>query len=250
MTYTMNDIFDVLSESTIDNIFDIELFNEKADDETKGNKFKKVSDKLGAAYIGGINKSSDFLAKAIVKKPKEGSSTEVQEKYEQKLLKVKSVIKIGEILLSKAVLVGPLDVIATAALITGIVKSDDPTDKLVVSKLKALAGKAEALKNKITSLFNKNKDKPVTEEDKRQYDTTLLQGKNIAKEIDAVKEKINRSNVVTESVLVNKFDEYLLKEDGSLVDNAYDILSIIVEKTDYTQYDIFPVVEHYIDMMI
>lgn len=250
MTYTMTDILDVLSESTIDNIFDLELFNEKADKESKENKFKKVSDKLGTAYISGINKSSDFLANAVVKKPKEGSSKEIQEKYEQKLLKVKSVIKIGEILLSKAVLIGPLDVIATAALITGVAKSDDPTDKLVMSKLKALASKVTALKNKISSLFNKNKDKPVTEEDKRQYDATLLQGKNIAKEIDAVKAKITKSNLVTESVLVNKFDEYLLKEDGSLVDNAYDILSVIVEKTDYTQYDIFPVVEHYIDMMI
>jgi hypothetical protein len=253
MIYNVNDILDILSESTMDDIFDLydlDLFIEDGDNkEPKENKFKKAVTKMGTAYVSGINKSSEAGARAVVRKPKEGSSPEALKKYEEQLLKAKTAIKIGEILVSKAFLIGPLDTIATAALITGMANSDDPTDKIVMDKLKMLANKAEMLKKKVSNLFDKNKDKPVTGDDKRQYDAILLQGKNIAKKIDDTKAENNTATPVTESVLINKFNEYLLKEDGNLVDNAYEILSTIVEKTDYAKYDIFPVVEHYIDMI-
>ena len=155
-----------------------------------------------------MTKRSDFVANKIVKKPPEGSSKEVQEKYEQKILKAKASYKVGEILVGSAILIGPLDLLAKAAIMSGITKSDDPADKMVVSKLKMLSDKASELKNKALKLINRNKGKQVTENEfKKPYEALQLQGMNIAKEIDATKEKI--SNTVTESSLFNKFGEYL-----------------------------------------
>ena len=63
--------------------------------------------------------------------------------------------------------------------------------------------------------------------------------------------KITKESVlVTESALSDKFASYLLTESGELVDNAVDILSVIVEKTDYEKYDIYPIVEKYLDIII
>lgn len=258
MIYNIYDIIDVLSESTVDtlyNNFDYAVFNENTDNnETKKeSKVKKVIDGASKAYITGLNKSSEAISKTFIRKPKEGASDEIQQKYQEKLIKAKAAIKVGEILISKTILIGPLDVIATAALVNGITKSDDPTDKIVMDKLRMLMDKAKSLKLKVISFIDKKKDKEVTNVDKQQYDAMSIQGMNIAKEMDAVRSRIDKNvdgKNITESTIINKFDEYLLKEDGTLVDNACEILSMIVEKTDYEKFDIFDVVEHYIDMII
>lgn len=255
MNYEFNDILDVLSESTLDEFFNLhefDLFIEDGKSEnSKDNKFKKLMDTASDKYMTGLNKRSESFAKLVVKKPDANATHEVQEKYEKKVLQARTAYKIGEILVSKAVLLGPLDMIATAAIVKGIANSDDPSDKMVADKLKALTDKANSLKEKANKLIDKVKGKKVTNDNfKAPYEAIQLQGKNIAKEIDAVKAKANKPATITESVLIDKFDEYLIKEDGSLVDNAYEILNTIVEKTDYTKYDIFPVVEHYINMII
>ena len=250
MKYEYKDIICVLSESTIDEIFDFNLFTEsKNGKESKVSKFKKSIEKFGDKYVSGLNKGSETVANALVRKPKEGASTEAWDKYNQKLMRVKSIIKVGAILASKAVLLGPLDAIATAALFSGMSKSNDQTDKMVMEKLNHLKDEVSKLKDKLSELFEKNKNKPITEADKREYDKIYLKGKNTASEIDALKSKINKPATVTESVILNKFDEYLLKEDGTLVDNAYEILDTIVEKADYTKYDIYNTINHYIDMI-
>ena len=270
MKYTFNDILEVMSERTLDNLLlspEFNLYIESEDKEKKSdNKQIKSEDtpktegKTGPVRMAmkGLSKGSEFIAKAIVRKPSPDASTEIQEGYIKRVRMVSAGIKVGVICVLKAPIAGPLDWVLTAAITAHLLKSDDPSDKMVIEMIKQLKDKAAETKNKLVEWFKKNKDKEITESDKNQYDALALQGLNIAKEMDAIKARIKKEKKekpenpknITESVLINKFDTLLINESGELVDNACDILRVIIEKTDYTKYEVFDVVEHYLNMII
>lgn len=212
----------------------------------------KVAEKTGNAVNTAINKTSNVVGKAIAGKRPTDTSPEVQAKYEAKLNTAKAVIKGGVVVASKAVLFGPLDWLLTASVVKGIAQSDDPSDKMIKDKYKEVSDKAKALKERLAVVIDDAKKEDKSDEVfKKQYDTIALQGMNCAKELDAVKARAQKSQPVTESAsLTYSFDKYLIKEDGTLVDNAYELLSMIVEKVDYEKYDVFNIIENYINMMI
>ena len=208
-------------------------------------------EKTGTTINNAINKTSNVVGKVIAGKRPTDTSPEVQEKYEMKLNTARAAIKGGVIAASKAVLFGPLDVLLTASLVKGIAQSDDPADKMIRDKFKEVSDKTKALKERlVTVIDNAKKEDNPDEGFNKQYNAITLQGLNYAKQIDAVKAKAEKEQPVTESVVLSyTFDKYLFKEDGSMVDNAYELLSAIVEKVDYEKYDVCNIIESYIDML-
>jgi hypothetical protein len=302
MPYKLKDIMDVLSEETLENLFnEYEFYSEgKFDDSvvnavdkaahTKAGKkviktvdnlknkpkneniekavstvkaktgeiVNKVSsskavEKTGNAVNTAVNKTSEVLGKAIAGKRPTDKSSEVQEKYENKVNNARAAIKGGVVLASKAVLIGPLDWLLTASIVKGIAESDDPSDKMIKNKFQEVSDKTKVLKDRLVNVIDdaKKEDKPA-EEIKKQYDTIALQGLNYAKQLDAVRSKlVQKEHQVIESVVPSyTFDKYLIKEDGSMVDNAYELLSMIVEKVDYEKYDVYEIIEDYINMLM
>jgi len=301
MPYKLEDILSVLSESSLDDLFNEYDFysegkfedgvvntvdkaahtkagkkvikavddaknkpkNEKVEKavstvKTKGGEIagkvmnSKVAEKTGGAINTAINKASDVGGKIIAGKRPSDISPEVQAKYETKLNTARAAIKGGVVAASKAVLAGPLDWLLTASVVKGIAQSDDPSDKIIVDTYKKVSDKAKALKERLVAVIDDAKKEDTTSDSfKKQYDAITLQGMNYAKEIDAVKARAQKEQPVTEStVMTYAFDKYLIKENGSLVDNAYELLSLIVEKVDYEKYDVCDIVEGYINMLM
>ena len=314
MTYKLEDILSVLSESTLDDFFneydffteDKKEFKEKAvnavkkaedgtvnlvdkaahskagkkviktvDDmknrpknekvekvidtvKTKGKEVaskvanSKVAETSGNAINTAINKTSGAVGKVVAGKRPTDNSPEVQATYENKVNVGRAAFKGGIVALSKAVLAGPLDWLLTASVVKGIAQSDDPSDKMIADTYKKVSTRVKALKERLDDVIDHARNEGTNIDDvKKQYDAITLQGLNYAKEIDAVKIRAQKEQPVKESAdMTYTFDKYLIKEDGILVDNAYEMLSTIIEKVDYEKYDIYHVIESYIDMLI
>ena len=281
MTYKIDDILDVLSEKTSDYLFDIydsvlftegekfdkakETFNKvknkvtetknKALDTKAGKVVKKVGSGAGSVYnaateapgvvAAGVAATVDAVAK---KKSLKGLLPEIRKGFQQRIIKYRANAKVGvtvAVLLAKGVLVGPLDWIITAIMASGLTK-DTEVNRETKRKLDVLKSKVFDLLGKVKTIANKYKDKDSTDKDfKSEYDALMQEGNVIAGEADSVMRDTKLAKPVTESTIIEKFDRYILNESGVLVDNAFSILSTIVEKTDYDKYDIYPVLEHY-----
>ena len=107
---------------------------------------------------------------------------------------------------------------------------------MIVAKVKTLAAK------------HKQSDSNNAEF-KKEYNEILREGNDLAKEADRELRNKNTSAVqVSESVGIDKFNSLIINENGKVVDNVYDILSVIIEKVDCTEFDIYPILEYYCDI--
>ena len=270
MVYNINDILDVLSESTTDSLFDMyDLVTEGE----KIDKFKnvvktaqattgkiidkttnsKVGKAMGKAYNAVAETPGAIASKIAYKKPGANASPEVQKEYNKKVVSMKANFKVGvtlAVLAIKLPLFGPIDWVITACMASGLADKENPVNKETMRKLGDIKDKALAVKDKVKALFAKNKDKDSTDKEfQQEYNKLLREGNEIAKEADVViKGDMNKKIAVSESAIIDKFDKYLITENSMLVDNAFDILQLLVEKTDYSKIDIYPVLEHYFEM--
>ena len=267
MTYNINDIIEVLSESTLDSFLDIpeiDIYNEseKIDKAVKTvtNVGKKVIDKtvnskvgetMGKVYNKVTETPGDLVAKAIYGKRPE--QIDIQKEYDKKVINIKSNIKTGitvALLATKSFLLGPPDWIITICMVSGLLKNSEVNDE-TKEKIRKIKDKAVEIKDKIKELVTKHKDKDCTDKVfQKEYNDLLREGNVCAREADTIIKKFkNKPTPVAESSIIDTFDKYLLTESGSLVDDAVDKLIMIVESTDYEKYDIYPIIEHYCDMI-
>ena len=270
MVYNINDILDVLSESTAECLYDMcDLFTEgekmdkfkdvvkkaeattsKIIDKTTNSKVGKV---MGKAYNAVSETPGAIASKIAYKKPAADASPEVQKEYNKKVISMKANFKVGvtlAVLAIKLPLFGPIDWVITACMASGLADKENAVNKETMKKLEVLKEKAVTVKDKIKTLFAKNKDKDSTDKEfQQEYNKLLRDGNEIAKAADVIiKGNMNKKAVVAENAFIDKFDKYLITENSVLVDNAFDILQLIVEKTDYSKIDIYPVLEHYFEM--
>ena len=269
MTYNVNDILEVLSESTLDsflNSYDYKVFTEgeklnKAIKSTMdvGKKVidKAVNNKVGAAMGKGYNKVTEapgaVIARVMYGKRPNNVPIEVQKEYDKKVINVKANVKTGvtvAVLITKSLLIGPPDWIITICMTSGLL-TDSEVNAATKEKIKVLKDKAVNIKNKIKELSKKYKDKDSTDKEfQKEYNELLREGNTCARELDSVIKNMKPKQVpVAESSILDKFDGYLINESGFLVDNAVDVLNKIIDKVDYDKFDIYPVIERYCDMM-
>lgn len=287
MIYDVNDILSVLSESTSDYIFDVydsilftegekteklkENFNKAKDkvktvsDKAMNTKAGKVAKKVGSAagsVYNGIAETPGAVAAGAVatataiknNKSLKGIIPEIQKEYQQRAIKYRSNSKVGvtvAVLLAKGLLLGPPDWIITAIMGFGLGK-DTPVNQETRRKLNDLKEKAKTLLNKMKEVATKHKNADSTDKEfTKEYNELLREGNDIAREVDIELRGLkNKPIAVAESTLIDKFDELLIAENGLFVENGFDILSTIVEKTDHDKFDIYPLLERYFEMAI
>lgn len=278
MNYDINDILCVLSESTVDGLFNqydyklitegetIEKIKETTDKVKNSNAVKKgkeigkkVLDSPVGKVAGGVyNTATEFPGEIVGKvaygrKLSKNNSPEVQKEYHKKMINVKSNIKTGitvGILLSKNVLIGPPDWIITACMTAGLAK-DTEVNQETKRKVANLTNKAKDIVSKIKNLATKHKNTDSTDKEfNKEYNDLLRQGNELAKEADKeLRGTQNKLQIASESTIIDILDDHLINENGLLLDNTEDVLFILVEKTDYTKIDLYPIIEHYCDMM-
>lgn len=274
MTYVIDDILEVLSESTLDgflNTYNFAVITEGEKSEKFKNAIKATADvgkkvvdkatksKVGAVMGNAYNKATEapggLIARTLYGKRPVDVPVEVQKEYDKKVINVKANIKAGvtvAVLIAKSLLVGPPDWIITICMVSGLM-TDSEVNSATKEKIKNIKNTAVDIKNKIKSLATKYKDCDSTDREfQKEYNELLREGNKCAREADAIikQTKTSRKQVaVTESSIIKKFDDYLITETGSLVHNATDILHSIINKVDYDKYDIYPIIERYCDMM-
>lgn len=285
MTYKIDDILSVLSESTSDYLCDVLLFTEGEKIQKAKEAAEKVKDK--AVEVG--NKVLDTKAGKVVQKVGSGAGSvynavtetpgavaagvaatasavksgkpikemipEIQKGFQQRVVKYKASSKVGvtvAVLLAKGLLIGPPDWIITAIMAAGLAK-DTAVNRETKRKLNVLKDKVMDIVGKIKALAAKHKDKDSTDSAfKNEYNELLREGNRLASEAD--RELRNSQNIkqqpVTEAVIAKTFDKYLITENGTLVDNIYEVLHTIIEKTDHEKIDLYPLLDHYFEKAI
>ena len=189
--YTSNDNDDVVNEYTTDFLLDMIMeakskadeFYDNYDDSSIKTSLGKAKNKLGKAkdaYTKGVKKvangaathavaplnnkfnkalnkvESNMIAKAKLKKK---IPANLEEKYSKRILGIKMVAKVGIAAATNALL-APIPIPASNLALniiytTTIALSEDPDDKIVVAKAKALADKSKELMDKLKGFASK-----------------------------------------------------------------------------------------------
>lgn len=216
----------------------------------KSEESKKILTGLADKYNASINKRATSVAKKIVKDPTKGGkvqvSPEVYDKYQKDMLKWRTRYKVSEILLTGLIAIGPVDTVIKAATITGMARSNDPVDKKTVELLNKVKEKAASLKNRITGLTKKVKNKELSEQQLSSEISAIdTATKALAKQTDvAIAKKETAKLAMANESVYEKMDKFLM-ENNCMTDEGYDILNMLIERTDFSQIDMFSVVCHY-----
>lgn len=217
----------------------------------KSEESKKILTDAADKYNQGMNKRATAVASKIVKDPTKGGtikvSPEVYDKYKKDMLKWRTTYKVGEILATGAIAIGPIDTVIKIATATAMSRSNDPVDKATMELMNKLKDKALAVKNKVADLVNKVRGKKMSEQElSSQLSAVDTATAAVAKQTDAVKaRKANATpaKAVSESVY-EKMDSIFM-ENTTVKDNAYEILNMLIEQVDFNEVDMLPVVFHY-----
>lgn len=219
----------------------------------KSEESKKILTSVVDKYNKGMNNRATAVAKKIVKDPTKGGtvkvSPEVYDKYKKDMLKWRTTYKVGEILATGAIAIGPIDTVIKIATATAMARSNDPVDKSTMELLNKLKEKALSVKNKLADIVSKVKGKKLSEQElSSQISAVDTAAAAVAKQTDAVKaRKANATpaKAVSESVY-KKIDSFIM-ENSSITDNGYDILNMLIENVDFNEVDMFSAVFHYLD---
>lgn len=219
----------------------------------KSEESKKILTSVADKYNKGMNNRATAVAKKIVKDPTKGGtvkvSPEVYDKYKKDMLKWRTTYKVGEILATGAIAIGPIDTVIKIATATAMAHSNDPVDKSTMELLNKLKEKALSVKNKLADIVSKVKGKKLSEQElSSQISAVDTAAAAVAKQTDAVKaRKANATpaKAVSESVY-KKIDSFIM-ENSSITDNGYDILNMLIENVDFNEVDMFSAVFHYLD---
>lgn len=216
-------------------------------------KVKEGIKKVGTAYNNGMNKSSEYLAKKIVKSPKDGASSSEYAKYKKKLARWKATIKIGEFLATGAIALGPFDWALKALTMIGIKDSREPGDRVIKSKIKpamdAISNTKKKLGNQLSSFKQKLKSKQVTESQFKKevslLDTLASTG---TKQCDVIKSK---QGITPATVKESSFDLDIEYDDnGEISYEMFEYVNELVDYTDFTDGDDVLLLESYIDVLM
>lgn len=208
----------------------------------------------GNAYVKGMNSRAEFLAGKIVKKPDENATSSEYAKYKRDFLKWKARIKIGEILATGAIAIGPVDTALKALTVIGMANSRATEDRLIKQKLKGLTEKASAVKNAMNNLKTKLRKKELNESQlKREINKIDLLTSHATKEGDAVnKLKVKKSDkkytakVSTESADGNDISDLDVFEE--MTELTYEMAKYVIESTDYMNEEAVNKISNYLDI--
>lgn len=218
----------------------------------KSEESKKILTDVADKYNQGMNKRATTVASKIVKDPTKGGtvkvSPEVYDKYKKDMLKWRTTYKVGEILATGAIAIGPIDTVIKIATATAMSRSSDPVDKATMELMNKLKDKALAVKNKVADIVNKVRGKKMSEQElSSQLSAVDTATAAVAKQTDTIKaRKANATpaKAVSESVY-EKMDSFFM-ENLTVKDNAYEILNMLIEHVDFNEVDMLPVVFHYV----
>lgn len=211
---------------------------------------KKILNGLADKYNKGMNNRATSVAKKIVKDPTKGGkvqvSPEVYDKYKKDMLKWRSRYKVGEILATGAIAIGPIDTVIKIATVTAMSRSNDPVDKKTMELLNKVKEKALSLKNKVAGLAKRVKGKQISEQElTSQINAADTAAAALAKETDVAKTKKEnlKPATVSESVY-EKMDTYFTENSV----DKYQVLNMMIEKTNFSEVDMFSVICHYTEI--
>ena len=218
---------------------------DKFDNSEKGQKVKEGFNKFSDKYNDGMNKRSEVFAKMVVKKPEKRvpkgqiPTSDVHKQYKEDMKKWRIRYKVSEILVTGCIALEPVDTVLKAATINGLVRSSDPIDKDVMSKVKEIKDKALSIKDKVKDIIAKVRKKDLNESElKKEINTIDAATSHLAKSIDITKKKVAlaQESVSENDKLMcqNKVCNLLFNENCELVHSAFDIANTIIEKCDYT----------------
>lgn len=220
----------------------------------KSEESKQILNRAADKYNAGMNKRATFVAKKIVRDPTKGGkkdvSAEVYEKYKRDMLKWRTAYKVGEILATGAIAIGPIDTVIKIATATAMARSSDPVDQATMALMNKLKDKALSIKDKLKGLVDKVRGKKINEGQLKSEISSLDNATSaVAKETDVVKNRKEKSSGSNSGKPVTVNESVYQKIDNFLTlcgeKNKHRALELIIEYTDFNRVDMLPVISYY-----
>lgn len=229
-----------------------EAFLKKKEGEEKVDK-KEALDKFVGKHVEGLNKRAEFVAKAVVRKPKENEKgvypKDQYEKYKASMDKWKTLYKIGEMSLYNLVLPKPVDIIINTAIMNKMKSSSNKSDKNVASAMIKIEEAGKSLKEKWMKFIHRTKKEKVSPEESNKVIKTLdLQTAKLAKEMDAVNNKTHAGKPLsTNESVCDCCVKTLLTES---FDKNYTTMKYIIESYDFSNPSLNQILDLYMEKLL